>query len=154
MDRTGIIVTIVVVAVIMLAIWVLLLWRSRRVNLTRTPAGEKPDWMRTTPPPETQAATEADGEGTTLYDYDKGEEIAAPFVEQIEDILRSQMSTDSYLRSYDVDFGTGPDGSLQIIVGDQRYTDVEQIPDLRLRAAIDRAIATYNQRAEEKRSAQ
>ncbi|RPI94281.1 MAG: hypothetical protein EHM40_07120 [Chloroflexi bacterium] len=152
MVPSGIIVTVIVVVIIMLVIWGLLLWKSRRVNLTHTPAGEKPQWMRTAPPPATLAATEAGGEGITLYDHDKGEIVAAPFVEQIEDILRSQMSTDPDLRSYDVDFGTGTDGGLEIRVGDQRYADIKQIPDERLRAAIGRAIATYNQGEEDKRS--
>ncbi|HSB02752.1 MAG TPA: hypothetical protein VLE49_19040, partial [Anaerolineales bacterium] len=115
-------------------------------NLTRTPDGQKPEWMRTTPPPETIAATQVDGEGMTLYDHDMGENEAAPFAEQIEDILRSQLSADPHLRSYEIDLGTGPEGELEIRVGDDRYTSIEQIPDLRLREAITQAVAIYNQR--------
>src|SRR5512138_1494164 len=129
----------------MLVIWLLMLRSARRVNLTRTPEGQKPEWMRTTPPPETIAATQADGEGITLYDYDEGEKVAAPFAEQIEDILRAQMSADPYLQSLDVDFGTGADGGLEISVGDKVYKAVDQIPDVRLREAINKAIAAYNQ---------
>ncbi|MGB8981420.1 MAG: hypothetical protein WCC12_06065, partial [Anaerolineales bacterium] len=61
--------------------------------------------------------------------------------------LRAQISKDAYLQSYDVYFGTAPDGGLEIIVGDQHYTDIKQIPDERLRAAIQQAVATYNQRS-------
>ena len=145
--QTSTLIAIASIAVIvMLVIWLLLLRSSRRMNLTRTPKGQKPEWMRTTPPPETVAATKADGEGVTLYDYDKGENVAAPFAEQIEDILRSQISADPYLQSLEIDFGTGTDGSLEITVGEKVYKAVEQIPDVRLREAITKAVATYNQR--------
>jgi len=146
MDNTGIILTVVVVAIIMLVIWVLLLRSARRVNLTRRPGDQKPEWLQTTPHPETLAATQADGEGVTLYDYDKGENVAAAFAEQIEDILQHQLNIDPKLRTTKVDLGTGADGGLVITVGDKSYTSIEQIPDEGLRAAIRHAIAVYNQR--------
>jgi hypothetical protein len=146
MGSSGIFLTVIVVAIIMLVIWALMLRSARRVNLTRTPGDQKPEWMRTTPPSETIAATKADGEGVTLYDYDKGEKVAAPFAEQIEDILRAQLSADPALSSYDVDLGTGADGGLLFVVGDKTYTGIEQIPDERLRAAIKQAVDTYNKR--------
>jgi hypothetical protein len=145
MANSTIITIIIVLAVIMLVIWGLTVLSARRVNLTRRADGQKPNWIRTDPPPQTIAATQADGEGVTLYDHDPGEHVAAPFAEQIEDILRAQMSSDPHLQSYEIDFGTGPDGGLEIIVGDQRYSSLEQIPDERLRAAISQAVATYNQ---------
>lgn len=146
MQTSSLIIIISIVLIVMLVVWLLLLRSSRRVNLTRTPEGQKPEWMRSTPPSETTAATQAKGEGPALYNYDKGENVAAPFAEQIEDILRAQLSQDPYLKSYDVDLGTSPDGGLEIRVGDKRYTSVEQIPDLRLREAITQAVATYNKR--------
>lgn len=154
MENSGLVLAVVVVTIVMLVIWGLLLLRSRRVNFTRTPEGEKPPWMRTTPPPETIAATQADGKGVALYDHDKGENEAAPFAEQIEDVLRSQLSTDPHLASYDIDFGTGTDGSLEIRVGDKTYTNVKEIPDERLQAAIDQAVATYNRRDKDEDSPQ
>lgn len=146
MGNSGIFLTVIVVAIIMLVIWVLMLRSARRVNLTHTDGDQKPEWMRTSPPPETIAATKADGEGVTLYDYDQGEKVAAPFAEQIEDILRHQLSSDPTLKSYDVDLGTGTDGGLVISVGDKDYTAIDQIPDERLRAAIKHAVDTSNQR--------
>lgn len=146
MGNSGIFLTVIVVAIIMLVIWFLMLRSARRVNLTRTDGDQKPEWMRTSPPSETIAATKADGEGVTLYDYNKGENVAAPFAEQIEDILRAQMTADPYLHSMDVDFGTGLDGGLEIKVGEKVYQAVEQIPDVRLREAITKAVDTYNQR--------
>jgi len=147
MQTSGLILIVIIVIIVMLIAWGLVYRKSRQVNLTKTPAGQKPEWMHTAPPAETTAATEADGEGITLYDYDEGESLAAPFAEQVEDILRSQISSDPLLKSYDVDLGTASDGGLEIIVGDQHYTDIKQIPDERLRAAIQQAVATYNQRS-------
>jgi hypothetical protein len=146
MTNSTIITIIVALAVFMLVVWGITILTSRRTNLTRRADGQKPNWIRSEPPPETVHATQADGEGTTLYDHDPGESLAAPFAEQIEDILREQISADPYLRSYDVDFGTAPDGGLEIIVGDKRYTSIEQISDQRLREAVSKAVATYNQR--------
>lgn len=146
MTNSTIITIIVALAIVMLIIWGLTILSARRTNLTRRADGQKPNWIRTEPPPETVAATQAEGEGTTLYNNDPGESLAAPFAEQIEDILRAQLSADPYLRSYAVDFGTASDGGLEIIVGDKRYTSIEQISDLRLREAVSKAVATYNQR--------
>ncbi len=146
MQNSSVLAIVIAVIIVMVVIWVLLLRTSRQVNLTRTPEGQKPDWMRSTPPAETTAATQAEGEGITLYNYDKGESLAAPFAEQIEDILRSQMSADPYLSSLNVDFGTGADGGLEITVGEKVYKAIEQIPDVRLREAINQAVAAYNQR--------
>ncbi len=147
MPTSSIIIILSVVIIVMLVIWLLLVRTSRRVNLTGTTEEQKPEWMRTTPPPETIAATRAEGKGVALYDHDKGENLAAPFAEQIEDILKAQLSADAHLRSYDVDLGTAPDGGLEIRVGDDHYTSVEQIPDPRLREAIQQAVATYNGRS-------
>lgn len=155
MENPGIVVTLGIVAVlVILIIWGLLLRSARRVNLTRTPEGQKPEWMRTTPPAETLAATQADGEGTALYDHKEGENEAAAFAEQIEDILHAQLRADPSLRSYDVDLGTGLDGGLEIRVGDKRYSDIKEIPDERLRAAIRQAVDTYNQRDQDGHPAQ
>ncbi len=146
MQNSSILAIVIAVIIVMVVIWVLLFRTSRQVNLTRTPEGQKPEWMHSTPPPETTAATQAEGEGVTLFNYDKGENLAAPFAEQIEDILKSKLSADPYLRSYTIDLGTGPDGGLEIKVDDKLYTSVEQIPDLRLREAFTQAVAAYNQR--------
>jgi hypothetical protein len=143
--NSTIIVILGIVVIVMVVIVGILLRTSRQVNLTRTPDGQKPEWMRTTPPAETIAAIQADGKGPALYDYDKGENVAAPFAEQIEDILQAQLRADPSLSSYAVDFGTGPDGGLEIKVGDKSYTSIEQIPDERVRAAIKKAVDTYNQ---------
>jgi hypothetical protein len=148
MDVPGIIwiiggVTISAIAVI----GALLIARARKVNLTRPDSpDQKPEWLRTDPPPETRAATLADGEGITLYDHDAGERLAAPFAEQIEDILRAELEKETDLPRYSIDLGTAPDGSLEIWVDGQRYDSIEQLPDERLRRAFQRAVEQWQNR--------
>lgn len=127
-------------------VWYFLAVRARRVNLTGIPAAQKPDWMRSATMPETMAALEADGEPAAVFDTDVGEAIAAPFVEQIEDILQAQLARDPALSAYQVDFGSSADGSLQIWVNGTLYHEVSAIPDGHLQAAIRQAIETYQAR--------
>lgn len=135
----------VALAVVAAAILVFF-WRARRLNLTRTESpDEKPEWMRTIPPAESIAASQADGEGITLYDFDPGEKVAAPFAEQIEDVLRALMAADPALAAMEVDLGTSSDGGLEIWVGGQRYTDIDLVPNERLRRVIHQAIEKWKQ---------
>lgn len=133
-------VAILIVAAVVVGFAVL----GRRVNLTRSGApDQKPEWMRTTPPPETIAATQTDGEGTALYDYDLGEKVAAPFAEQIEDVVRARLQSDPALAALDIDLGTAPDGRLEIWVNGERYTDINLLPDERLRRIFQEAIEKW-----------
>jgi hypothetical protein len=131
----------VVVIAVVYAIFVL---QRRRVDLTRSESpDQKPEWMRTTPPPETVAATRADGEGIALYDRDPGEALASAFVEQIEDIVHARLGQDSTLSGVQVDFGTASTGELEIWVDGESYTDVDDIPNERLREVIRQAVESW-----------
>lgn len=133
-----------IVVLIVAAVVVGFVVLGRRVTLTRSGApDQKPEWMRTTPPPETIAATQADGEGVALYDYDLGERVAAPFAEQIEDVLRARLQSDPALATLDVDLGTAPDGGLEIWVNGERYTDINLLPDERLRRVFQEVIRSW-----------
>lgn len=130
---------------VILALVVLYFARSRTINLTRPESlDEKPEWMRTTPPSETIAATQADGEGITVFDQDPGEALAAPFAEQIEDILNAKLLADPALSSMAVDLGTGPEGELEIIVNGETYTNIAQIPNEQLRQALREAVEVWS----------
>ncbi len=132
---------IVIVLGIIIAIVGLYYWQARKVNLTRpTSPDQMPDWLKSIPPPETVAATQADGEGITLYNYDEGERVAAPFAEQIEDILHAQLKADPAMAGLKVDLGTANDGSLEIWVDGQHYTEIADIPNEQLRQAFQEAI--------------
>jgi hypothetical protein len=112
--------------------------RTRKFDITPT-SDEKPEWMRTTPPQETIAATTANGQGVSLYEHEEGEQLASPFAEQIEDILRAELAKDPELAALKVDLGTAKDGGLEIWVDGESYTDLETLPNERLRDAIRRA---------------
>ena len=129
---------------VMVIIFGLLVSQARKIDLDDVPPDEKPEWIESTIPEETRQATQEDGEGVTLYDHDPGEDLASPFAEQIEDLLRAEIRKDPQLSGVDVDFGTGPDGGIEFHIGGETYTSVEQIPDQKLQKAIRKVIADYN----------
>ena len=127
-----------------LVLFLAVLLRSRKVNLTDS-GEDQPEWRRETPPPETIAATKRDHQqGVSTFDHDAGERLAAPFAEQIEDILRAKLEKDPYLQQFNVDLGTSSDGSLEIWVNDQVYNEIEALPDDRLKQAFRQAIDQWN----------
>ena len=133
------------ILVAFLALVVLFLSR-RRVDLIEDSPAAKPEWMRSTPPPETVAARQRAGIEFGIYGEEAGERLASPFAEQIEDIFRAELAKDGALSSYDIDLGTAPDGDLEIWVDGERYTDISQLPDSRLRTAFQRAVQEWERR--------
>ncbi|MCA2001705.1 MAG: hypothetical protein LDL51_07565 [Chloroflexi bacterium] len=115
--------------------------KSNQVELTGK-TEDKPEWMKTTPPQETTAATRAEDEGVTLYNHDEGERLAAPFAEQIEDILRAKLNSDPF-NQFRIDLGTGKDGSLEIWVNGKMYASVDELPDERLKQAFREAVKKW-----------
>lgn len=101
-------------------------------------------FMRQPPPAETMAATKEDNEGVTFFDHDAGEKLAAPFAEQIEDILRAKIKADPALQKYEIDFGTGANQSLEIWVDGKAYASVDELPDERLKEAFRAAVEKWN----------
>lgn len=132
----------VVIAIVLLA---MVFMKSNQVNLTGK-TDDKPEWMHAMPPKETVDATTADGEGITLFDHDEGEELAAPFAEQIEDVLRAKAAADPYLKKFEIDFGTAPDGGLEIWVNGKKYDGVANLPDEKLKQALLEAVKDWNSR--------
>lgn len=136
---------ILVAAVAVLVVIVLLipvLQRSNKVELTK-PSDTKPEWMREMPPAETVAKTLADGEGITVFDYEHGEKLAAPFAEQIEDIVRAKMQADPELAEVKFDFGTDKDQTLEIWVNGKKYKSISELPDERLKQFMREAIQRF-----------
>lgn len=119
--------------------------KSNQVNLLEK-TDDKPEWMQSTPPEESVAAPLQDGEGVTLYDSDEGELLSTPFAEQIEDVLRAKTSSDPYLKSFDIDFGTAPDGGLEIWVNGEKYDGVANLPDERLKQTLLQVVKDWNSR--------
>lgn len=133
----------IIAALVMIVVLVLLFQRSNTVNLTGT-GDEKPEWMREAPPAETLAAAKKEGKDITVFDFDQGEKLAAPFTEQIEDIFRAKIEADPALKDYKIDLGTGENGTLEIWVNEKKYANVNDLPDDRLKAAFRESVTKWN----------
>ncbi len=132
----------VIVVFVSVGLLAFVFMKSNEVQLT-SKTDSKPEWMSSMPPQETMNATRADDEGITSFDHDAGERLAAPFAEQIEDILRAKLDSDPF-NKFEIDFGTGKDGSLEIWVNGKMYASVEEIPDAALKQAFGDAVAKWN----------
>lgn len=138
--------TLIIGGVVLLVVIVLLIpvfRKSNQVDLI-SPTNEKPEYMREMPPAETVAKTLADGEGITIFDYEHGEKLAAPFAEQIEDIFRAKLKSDPELLEYEIDFGTGEDHTLEIWVNNKKYKSISELPNERLKVAFREAVKQWN----------
>ena len=134
-----------IVVLIAIALLIPVFLKSQKVKLTES-SDEKPEWLRSMPPAETLSATKADGEGVQLFDYDAGEKLAAPFAEQIEDIIRAKLKADSYLSQLNIDLGTNQDGGLEIWVNGKAYQDIDSLPDEKLKKIFQNAIAEWDEK--------
>lgn len=126
-----------VIVILVVALFI----RRQRINLTDTGLpDEKPAWMATTPPAASLVATG----GAGVYGQETGEKVAAPFVEQIEDIVRARMRADATLADIQVDLGSSADGSLEIWIDGTHYTAIDEIPNPRLQALFKEAIEHWD----------
>jgi len=133
----------VIAIVVMIVVLVFLFRNANKVNLTGT-GDEKPEWMREMPPAETLAAAKKEGKDITVFDFDEGEKLAAPFTEQIEDIFRAKLEADPELKDFKIDLGTRENGELEIWVNDTKYMNVNDLPDERLKTAFRESVAKWN----------
>ena len=139
----GVVGLFAVALIAIILVFILLFRKSNMVNLTGN-TEDKPDWLRETPPAETLGALMREGKKVTVFDYDEGEKLAAPFTEQIEDIFRAKIEADPDLNHYQVDLGSAPDGTLEIWVNDKKYTNVNDLPDNKLKQAFRDAVTKWN----------
>jgi hypothetical protein len=70
--------------------------------------------------------------------------MASTIAEQIEELVRGRLDADPTLSNLTIDFGSSDDGMLEIWIEDQCYTDVNAIPDERIRGLIQEAVSAYN----------
>ena len=142
MTLSVIIFVVIGISVVLLAFMFL---KSNQVNLTGK-TEEKPEWMSSNPPAETIAATKAEGEGFTLFNYDEGEKVASPFAEQIEDMLRVKLESHPQLQDLKVDIGTAPDYGFEFTVNGKRYWSVEELPSEELKAVFRETVKEWGSR--------
>lgn len=74
-----------------------------------------------------------------------GERIASPISEVIEEMVQQRMAGDPSLQGLKIDFGTSADGALEIWIDAERYSNVDDIRDSRIRTLIQEAVAAYNE---------
>lgn len=75
----------------------------------------------------------------------EADELPASLVgEQIEEMVKQRLASYPDLADVKLDFATGPDESLVIWVNDQSHTDIDRIPDNRMRAANSETVETFN----------
>jgi hypothetical protein len=82
--------------------------------------------------------------GPNLATDSPAERRASPAAEMMQAIVRREMAADPAFKGQSIDFGTAPDGSLEIWIGEKLYQGVEQIPDESLRRVIARAAEEFN----------
>ncbi len=63
---------------------------------------------------------------------------------KIEEMVKQRLASYPDLADVKLDFATGPDESLVIWVNDQSHTDLDRIPDNRMRAANSETVETFN----------
>lgn len=133
--------------VVFLAALLVLVFMSRKaraIDLDRSEGGlDKPEWVQTTVPHETVSELRSDGDAYRMFDQDPGEEVAAPFAEQIEDIIHVLMKKNPDLASIDLDLGSAEDGSLEIWIDGELHTSVDEISDARIQEIFRSAIARW-----------
>ncbi len=129
MTSTVILVLIAGVGVLMIILLALQWWRARRV-LAQLPEEERK-----------YAALVADAR------IEEGERPSSLVAEQIEEMVKASLAADPELGSVRFDLGTAPDGTLEIWIDERAYTSVKDIPDPRIRQAIEEAAEEWNRRA-------
>jgi len=138
-------VIIFVVIGISLVLLAFMFMKANQMNLTGK-TEEKPEWMSSNPPAETVAATNAEGEGFTLFNQDEGEKIASPFAEQIEDMLRKRLEAHPVLKDFKVDIGTGADYGFEFWVNDKKYASVDDLPNEELKTLFRETVKDWESR--------
>ena len=136
--------TLVGVALVgIILVFFFLFRKTNTVNLTGG-MEEKPEWLRETPPAETLGALLREGKKVTVFDYDHGEKVAAPFTEQIEDIFRAKVEANPALKNYQLDLGSAPDGTLEFWVNGEKYASVNELPHEGLKKAFRESVSRWN----------
>ncbi|MFQ5941930.1 MAG: hypothetical protein ACE5JF_00065 [Anaerolineales bacterium] len=77
--------------------------------------------------------------------YEADEQPASLVSEQIEEMVKQSLASHPDLADVKLDFATGPNEGLVIWINDQSYSDLDLIPDERIRSAISKAVESFNQ---------
>jgi len=122
----GLIVGLLIGIILLLLIWAIVVRRRTK----EIEEGELP-------PESLNAVSEAK--------IEPNEQAASLVSEQIEEMVKQRLASYPDLADVKLDFATGTDESLDVWVDDQSYSDIDQIPDERIRSAISEAVESFNQ---------
>jgi hypothetical protein len=75
---------------------------------------------------------------------DSNERPSSVVAEQIEEMVKRKLADYPDLADTVLDFGSMPDGTIDIWVNKNQYDDVKDIPDERVRKAIQEAVEKFN----------
>jgi hypothetical protein len=75
---------------------------------------------------------------------DSYERPSSVVAEQIEEIVKRKLSDYPDLADTVFDFGSMPDGTVDVWVNKRQFDDVKDIPDERIRKAIQEAVEKFN----------
>jgi hypothetical protein len=78
---------------------------------------------------------------------DPGEKVASPVSEEIESLVQAELKSHPDLAGTKIDFATDPDDTLSIWINGVPYQEVAEIPDERIRQAVQKAVASFNKTA-------
>jgi hypothetical protein len=115
---------VIVVALLVIAVFALM---TRRATSGPKPAPASDQWVA-------EARSEA------------GERPSALVSEEIEELTRAKLVAYPDLARAKLDFATAADGTLEIWVDQTHYHSVDEVPDPRLRQAIQAAVRAWNER--------
>jgi hypothetical protein len=73
-----------------------------------------------------------------------GERESSLVSEEIEELVRAKLAAYPDLAHAKLDFGSTADGSLEIWIDQTHYRSAEEIPDPRLRQAVQAAVREWN----------
>lgn len=79
--------------------------------------------------------------------FEAGERPASLISEQIEEMTKRKLTQYPDLANVKLDFGTMPDGTIDIWINGEQFDDIEDITDDRIREAIKEAVEKLNRRA-------
>jgi flagellar biosynthesis/type III secretory pathway M-ring protein FliF/YscJ len=122
---------IIAVALLIILGVLLLIWMQVVRNRTETEDHEPPESL--------QALKDAR--------IDPGEKVATSISEEIESLVQAELSDLPDLANRKIDFSTAADDSLVIWLDGVAYHNVADIPDDRIRHAIQKAVDSFNKTA-------
>jgi hypothetical protein len=77
---------------------------------------------------------------------DAAPDAPASFIDEIDTILQAKMLEMDVPPSYELHVAAGPEQRLQIQVGSEVYSSIDEVPNLQARALIQAAVDEWEQR--------